>query len=70
MALANTSFPVPVSPLSNTVTSVAATILALRIKESSEGDCPIIDEKCAIETLMYCHVRGNGHWIQPWYSSK
>jgi hypothetical protein len=38
MALAKTSLPVPVSPLSNTVTSVAATILALRIKESNAGD--------------------------------
>ena len=45
MALAKISLPVPVSPCNKTVTSVAATILALRIKDSNAGDWPMIELK-------------------------
>jgi hypothetical protein len=42
MALARISLPVPVSPFSKMVTSVAAAIRALRMSASSAGDCPMI----------------------------
>jgi hypothetical protein len=43
------SFPVPLSPLINTATSVGATCIAVFIAKFNNGELPIIPNRCFID---------------------